>query len=96
MQLGPHDLLIMMRPTGLAANSYQPLQKPLVGDLGGWDPKQYKRRREAPTGVIFSHPAALLCSLTGYAEYQSAMRHGIPALLQLPNTFDSVMQSWPI
>ena len=51
-QIGPHDLLIMMRPTGLPANAYQPLTVQLAGDVGEhWDPKQYRRRRDAPTGV---------------------------------------------
>ena len=51
-QIGPHDLLIMMRPTGLPANAYQPLTVQLAGDVGGhWDPKQYRRRRDPPTGA---------------------------------------------
>ena len=60
-QVGPHDLLIMMRPTGLKANAYQPLQTPLLGDAGEkWDPKKYKRRRDAPTGVL--HHTPVCCS----------------------------------
>ncbi|CAL5229603.1 g12963 [Coccomyxa viridis] len=52
--VGPHDQLIMMRPTGLAANSYQP-QSPLQGDVGeNWDPSKYKRRKDVPTGIQVS------------------------------------------
>ena len=51
-QVGPHDQLIMMRPTGLPANSYQPLQTPLQGDAGeSWDPSKYERRKDVPTGA---------------------------------------------
>lgn len=51
LQVGPHDQLIMMRPTGLAANSFQP-QSPLQGDVGeNWDPSKYKRRKDVPTGT---------------------------------------------
>ena len=51
-QVGPHDQLIMMRPTGLPANSYQPLQTPLQGDVGeSWDPSRYKRQKDVPTGA---------------------------------------------
>ena len=61
-QVGPHDLLIMMRPTGLNANAYQPLQTPLLGDAGEkWDPKIYKRRRDAPTGVLHHTPICSSC-----------------------------------
>ena len=53
-QVGPHDDLIMMRPTGLAPGQYQPLAAPLTADVGDWDPEKYERRREAPTGIRVS------------------------------------------
>ncbi len=52
--MGPHDDLIMMRPTGLAPGVYQPLAAPLVGGIGDWDPEKYERRKEAPTGIRVS------------------------------------------
>ena len=64
-QVGPHDLLVMMRPTGLNFNAYQPLQTPLLGGAGEkWDPKKYKRRRDGPTGVLHHTPVCSSCKST--------------------------------
>ena len=43
-QVGEHDDLIMMRPTGLAPGQYQPLVQALSGSLGSWKRENYKRR----------------------------------------------------
>ncbi|KAK9908516.1 hypothetical protein WJX75_009020 [Coccomyxa subellipsoidea] len=52
--VGPHDDLVMMRPTGLAPGMYQPLAAPLAVSIGEWDPEKYERRKEAPTGIRVS------------------------------------------
>jgi hypothetical protein len=44
LQVGPHDDIILMRPTGLGPGQYQPLPQPLPGSLGAWKPEQYERR----------------------------------------------------
>lgn len=54
LQVGPHDDLVMMRPTGLAPGMYQPLAAPLAVSIGEWDPEKYERRKEAPTGIRVS------------------------------------------
>jgi len=54
LQVGPHDDLVMMRPTEVARGAYQPLPVQLAADVGDWAPENYKRRREAPTGIRVS------------------------------------------
>lgn len=54
LQVGPHDDLVMMRPTEVARGAYQPLSIPLAAEVGDWAPDNYKRRREAPTGIRVS------------------------------------------
>ena len=78
-QIGPHDLLIMMRPTGLPANAYQPLTVQLAGDVGEhWDPKQYRRRRDAPTGVHCAPPGLKASFLVPESHAATPDCHSLP------------------